>query len=98
MTTNLVETVAQAQRRGAAARPRINGFPYYAEALREAGITAVETSVATGGSIYHLPDGAVAQPSDPAAGPVSPVPEWDEKALIAAIRADQAGQTTFPEF
>ena len=67
MTTNLVETVAQAQRRGAGARPPINGFPYYAEALRAAGITAVETSVATGASIYHLADGAVVQTSAPAA-------------------------------
>jgi len=98
MTTNLVETVQQAQRRGAAARPRVNGFPYYAEALRVAGITAVETSVATGGSIYHLADGAVAQTSDPIAGSVSAVPDWDEAALIAAIRADQAGQTTFADF
>jgi uncharacterized protein YbcV (DUF1398 family) len=98
MPPNLVETVQQAQRRGAAARPRVNGFPYYAEALRAAGITAVETSVATGGSIYHLADGAVAQASDPIAGSVSAVPDWDEGALIAAIRADQAGQTTFADF
>ncbi len=98
MTTHLVETVAQAQRRGAAARPRVNGFPYFAEALRAAGITLVHTSIATGGSVYYLADGAVAQSFDPIVGPVEAVPAWNETALIGAIRADQAGLTTFPEF
>jgi uncharacterized protein YbcV (DUF1398 family) len=98
MTTNLIATVQQAQRRGAAARPRVNGFPYYAEALRAAGISAVETFIATGGSVYHLADGAVAQTFDPIAAPAAVVPEWDERALIAALRADQAGRSTFPEF
>lgn len=98
MTTHLVETVQQAQRRGAAARPRVNGFPYYAEALRAAGITLVDTSIATGGSVYYLADGAVAQTFDPIVGPVAAVPAWNEVGLIAAIRADQVGNGTFPEF
>ncbi len=98
MTTAQIETVQQAQRRGTAARPPVNGFPYYAEALRAAGISAVETSIATGGSVYHLADGAVAESFDPIVAPVSAVPKWDETELIAAIRADQAGRSSFPEF
>jgi uncharacterized protein YbcV (DUF1398 family) len=98
MTTAQIEIVQQARRRGTAARPRINGFPYFAEALRAAGINAVETSIATGGSVYYLADGAVSETFDPIVAPVSVVPEWDERALITAIRADQAGESTFPEF
>jgi uncharacterized protein YbcV (DUF1398 family) len=98
MTTDHVETVHEAQRRGVAARPRVNGFPYFAETLRAAGITSVETSIATGGSVYHLADGAVAETFEAMAAPVSAVPDWDEPALIAAIRADQGGLSTFPEF
>jgi uncharacterized protein YbcV (DUF1398 family) len=98
MTTTQIETVQQARRRGMAARPRINGFPYYAEALRASGISAVETSIAAGGSVYHLADGAVAESFDPVVAPVSVVPDWNERALVAAIRADQGGRTSFPEF
>jgi uncharacterized protein YbcV (DUF1398 family) len=98
MTTHHVETVQQAQRRGAAVRPPINGFPHYAEVLRAAGITSVETSIANSGSVYHLADGAVAENFEPIAAPVSDVPDWNETALIAAIRADQAGQSTFTGF
>jgi uncharacterized protein YbcV (DUF1398 family) len=98
MITDHIETVQQAQRRGAAARPQVNGFPHYAEALRAAGIIAVETSIATGGSVYHLGDGAVAETFDAIAVPMSAVPDWNELALIAAIRADQGGLTAFPEF
>jgi uncharacterized protein YbcV (DUF1398 family) len=98
MSTDYVETVQQAQRRGAAVRRRVNGFPYFAEALRGAGIKSIETSIATGGSVYHLADGAVAMNSEPIAAPVSAVPAWEEPALIGALRTDQAGESTFAEF
>lgn len=50
MTNDLVATVHSALARGAAVRPKANGFPYFAEALRAAAVTAIETSIAAGGS------------------------------------------------
>ena len=98
MTNDLVASVRSALARAGAVRPKVNGFPYFAEALREAAITAIETSIAAGGSVYHLTGGSVAQPFEPIAETAVAVPNWDETALIAAIRADQAGRSTFPEF
>jgi uncharacterized protein YbcV (DUF1398 family) len=98
MISTTITTVQQAQRRGAASRPRINGFPHYAEALRAAGISAVETSIATGGSVYYLADGAVTESFEPIVTHISAVPDWNEAGVTAALRADQEGRTTFPEF
>lgn len=98
MTSDLVATVSSALARGAAVRPEVNGFPYFAEALRAAAITTIETSIAAGGSVYHLAGGSVAQSFEPIAKTAVAVPSWDETALIAAIRADQAGRSTFTEF
>jgi uncharacterized protein YbcV (DUF1398 family) len=98
MTTDFIGILQQAQQRAAAARPKVNGFPHYAETLRIAGITAIETSIATGGTVYHLSGGAVAESFGPIVEFAEVVPAWDEASLVAAIRADQAGRTSFPEF
>jgi uncharacterized protein YbcV (DUF1398 family) len=65
---------------------------------KTAAITTIETSIAAGGSVYHLAGGSVAQSFEPIAKTAVAVPSWDETALIAAIRADQAGRSTFTEF
>jgi uncharacterized protein YbcV (DUF1398 family) len=98
MTAELIEILRQAQQGAVAARPAVSGFPVFAEVLRAAGVTAIETSIATAGSIYHLLGGAVAESFEPIAAPVAVVPDWDQAAVIAAIQIDQAGQSTFPEF
>lgn len=94
LTTHLQKALDVAQD----ARPPVNGFPHFAEALRQAGISRIETSIATGGSIYHLHDAAVVQQFPAPAQSMAEIPNWDEPALITAIRADQAGRSTFPDF
>jgi uncharacterized protein YbcV (DUF1398 family) len=43
-------------------------------------------------------NGQVVQQMPPLVNEPTLVPEYDEKALIATIRADQEGKSTFPEF
>ena len=80
-------------------RPKVGGFPYLAEALRAAGFDTVRCAVPTHTMIYSGPAGAAVQ-QRPAIvqQPLERVPDWDEAALVTAIRTDQAGNSTFPEF
>lgn len=41
---------------------------------------------------------AIVQQGPPLVTGIAIVPAFDEEALIAALRRDQAGQSTFPEF
>jgi uncharacterized protein YbcV (DUF1398 family) len=91
---NLQETFARAM----ANRPKVRGFPYLAECLRRAGVTRNLWYLPSGQSLYLTDLGPVAMPGTPlVSGPVD-VPAFDREALITALRTDQAGESTFPEF
>ena len=64
-----VENVIKAQQYAMSIRPKIGGFPNFAEGLRKAGITQ---------NIWHLPS--------------------DRSSIIKALKDDQTGLTSFPEF
>jgi uncharacterized protein YbcV (DUF1398 family) len=96
--TIATDRVRDALHHAASIRPPVGGFPYFAEALRVAGLVSIDTALATGSSVYHLSDEAVTDTFAAFGGGLAPVPTWDEAAVIAAIRVDQAGHTTFPEF
>jgi uncharacterized protein YbcV (DUF1398 family) len=99
MTTTIVtDRVREALRQGASVRPAIGGFPYFAQALRAAGLVSIDTDLASGGSVYHSSTEAVCDTFAALGGGLAPVPAWNEVAVIAAIRIDQAGQSAFPEF
>jgi uncharacterized protein YbcV (DUF1398 family) len=49
-------------------------------------------------SIYLTQFGAVVSQGSPLVSTVVDVPCFDRDALIKALRADQSGQTSFPEF
>jgi len=86
------ELVAAAQRRGFAARPKVGGFPYLAEALRAGGVVRYEFLVPTATSLYTTTSGSAVIPSgQPVVTEPTDVPAWDEPALIAAIEADKQG-------
>lgn len=91
------ELVAAAQARGFAARPKIEGFPYLAEALREAGVLRLEFFVPTATSLFTTTAGFAVIPASPVVTEPSDVPAWDESALLAAIEADKQGGE-FPAF
>lgn len=90
--------VAAAQQRGFAARPKIGGFPYLAEAMRQGGILRHEFIVPTATSLYTTTGGSAVIPSgQPVVTEPSDVPAWDQSALVRAIDADKQGGE-FPAF
>ncbi len=77
---------------------RTGGFPHLAEALRQAGVVQNIWDLPGCQSIFITKDDAVVMQNPPLISGMAAVPTFDESALIRALRTDQAGQTTFPEF
>jgi uncharacterized protein YbcV (DUF1398 family) len=94
----ITDTIQNAQRRAAEIRPAVGGFPVLAEVLRQAGIHRNEWTLPAGQTVYVTDAGAVVEPATPVISAISEVPAFDRGAVIDALRADQAGHTTFPEF
>lgn len=93
-----IENLQAAMQRAAAGRPRIGGFPYLAETLRRAGVVRNLWFLPACQSTYLTKDGSVVIQGTPLLLGPADVPPFDREALIAALRIDQAGQSTFPEF
>lgn len=93
-----VENLQAAQKRAMAGRPKVGGFPYFAETLRRAGITRNDWSLPSCQSLYVTADGPVVTVGTPLVTGTSDVPAFSREALIVALRTDQTGQSTFPEF
>lgn len=79
-------------------KPDVGGFPFVAECLRRAGVQKNLWSLPSAQSIYVMGSEAIVQQGPPLVTGIAIVPAFDEEALIAALRRDQAGQSTFPEF
>ena len=93
-----IDNLDEALKRAALSRPKIGGFPYLAEILRRAGVTRNFWFLPSCESLFLTNDGPVVMQGTPLAmGPMD-VPPFDREALIAALRTDQAGESTFPEF
>ena len=86
-----IEKLQAAQKQAMAIRPKVGGFPYLAETLRRAGVTRNVWSLPACQSIFLTNDGPVVMQGEPLAA-------FDRESLIRALRTDQAGQSTFPEF
>jgi uncharacterized protein YbcV (DUF1398 family) len=93
-----VENLQAAQKRAMAGRPKVGGFPYLAETLRRAGVIRNVWSLPSCQSLYVSSDGSVVTMGTPLVTGTSDVPGFNREALIVALRTDQAGQSTFPEF
>ncbi|GGF23179.1 DUF1398 family protein [Subtercola lobariae] len=96
--TDLVAVVAAALERASAVRPRVGGFPYLAESLRAAGVSAYIFDVPSSTVVYLTEQGAVLQPGSLALAGLTLIVPFDEDRLIEAIRVDQRGESSFPEF
>jgi len=79
-------------------RPKVGGFPFLAECLKKAGVQNNIWSLPSTQSIYIMDDAVLVQQGTPLVTGMNTVSNFNEAALVAAIRADQAGETTFPEF
>lgn len=93
-----VENLMNAMQGAAAGRPKVGGFPYLAESLRLAGVTRNIWSLPACQSLFLTREGPVVIQGAPLVSGAVDVAAFDRDALIAALRIDQAGESTFPEF
>ena len=96
--TNLIEKLVEAQKCAMASRPKVGGFPVLAEVLRQSGVRMNRWSLPSCQSVYVFAEGSVVQQGTPLVTGAHVVPKFNRDALIAALRTDQAGGSTFPEF
>ena len=69
-----------------------------AEVLRKAGVTRNVWSLPSCQSLFLTKQGPVIMQGAPLVNGAVDVPAFDEATLIEALRVDQAGESTFPEF
>lgn len=93
-----IENLLQAQKHAFSIRPKVGGFPVLAEALRLAGVSRNFWSLPSCQSIYVTRLGTVVQQGPPLVSETADVPKFDTDALIRALRIDQAGESSFPQF
>ena len=93
-----IETLQAAQQRAMAGRPPVGGFPYLAATLRRAGVNRNIWDLPSCQSIYLTSEGPVVMQGTPLLTGMADIPTFDRDALIRALRTDQAGNSTFPEF
>lgn len=95
---NLQQILQTAMKYAMANRPEVGGFPFLAECLRKAGVEKNIWALPSAQSIYVMKEGSVVHQGTPLVSGMTDVPAFDEQALITALRTDQAGKSTFPEF
>jgi uncharacterized protein YbcV (DUF1398 family) len=93
-----IENLEAAQKHALTIRPKVGGFPYLAETLRRAGVTRNVWSLPACQSLFLTSNGPVVTQGQPLATGTVDVPPFSREALISALRTDQAGESTFPEF
>lgn len=93
-----IDNLNLAMKRAAAIRPKVGGFPYLAETLRRAGVTRNVWSLPACQSLFLTNDGPIVIQGTPLVSGSADVPPFDCEALIKALRIDQVGDSTFPEF
>jgi uncharacterized protein YbcV (DUF1398 family) len=93
-----IDNLTKAMEQAAAIRPKVGGFPYLAECLRRTGVTRNICSLPACQSLFLTDQGPVSMQGEPLVSGTVDIPPFDEKALITALRVDQAGESTFREF
>lgn len=93
-----IDTLMNAMEQASAIRPRVGGFPYLAECLRRAGVRHNSWFLPACQSLFLTKEGPVVMQGVPLVSGTTDVPTFDRDALIRALRLDQAGESTFPEF
>jgi uncharacterized protein YbcV (DUF1398 family) len=79
-------------------RPNVSGFPVFAEVLRQAGVNINYWSLPSCQSIFVLDTGNVVNQGIPLVTGMNEIFKFNEAGLIAALRKDQSGKSTFLEF
>lgn len=93
-----IENLIEAQKYAMNTRPKVGGFPFLAEVLRVAGVTRNLWYLPSCQSVYLTKYGAVVSQGTPLISNMADIPHFNKEALIHALRTDQTGESTFPEF
>lgn len=93
-----IDNLQDAMKKAMAGCPAIGGFPYLAETLRAAGVKINEWILPSCQSLYITDYGPVVMQGQPLVTDIAEVPTFDKSAVIHALREDQTGKTTFPQF
>jgi uncharacterized protein YbcV (DUF1398 family) len=93
-----IDNLTKAMSTAETIRPRVGGFPYLAEVLRKAGVTRNIWSLPSAQSLFLTQLGPVVMQGNPLVNGAIDVPAFDKEAILRALRIDQAGESTFPEF
>lgn len=93
-----IENLTEAQKHAMSIRPKVGGFPVFAETLRRAGVTRNLWSLPSCQSIYLTNLGTVVQQGQSLISQTADVPKFDKERLVRALRTDQAGESSFPQF
>lgn len=93
-----IDNLQAAMQKAMAGRPAVGGFPYLAETLRAAGVKINEWNLPSCQSLYFTDNGPVVMQGLPLVTGFADVPAFNKDAVIHALREDQAGRTTFPDF
>jgi uncharacterized protein YbcV (DUF1398 family) len=93
-----IEILNAALERATRDRPQVGGFPYFAEVLRQSGVMRNLWSLPACQSLFLTQHGPVVMQAAPLVSGSADVPPFNRDALISALRTDQAGKSTFPEF
>ena len=96
--SNAIANLQAALDHAIAIRPPVGGFPYLAEALRRAGVLHNLWTLPAAQSIYLTTNGPVVVQGEPLVNGFAEIPPFDQAALIMALRTDQTGKSSFPEF
>ncbi|TGL14230.1 DUF1398 domain-containing protein [Leptospira meyeri] len=96
--TNLTTKLTEAQKFAMSIRPKVGGFPVLAEVLRSVGVQSNRWSLPSCQAIYQMKEGSVVQQGTPLVNGVYEIANFDRDALITALRTDQEGRSSFPEF
>jgi uncharacterized protein YbcV (DUF1398 family) len=96
--SHVVDKLMAAQKHAMSIRPKVGGFPVLAEVLRQAGVEKNRWSLPSCQSVYQMKEGCVVQQGTPLITGTHEVPAFNREALILALRTDQEGRGTFPEF
>jgi uncharacterized protein YbcV (DUF1398 family) len=94
----IIDKLTEAQKYAMSIRPKIGGFPVLAEVLRQAGVQMNRWSLPSCQSVFLMKEGSVVQQGTPLVTGVHEIPKFDRDALVTALRTDQEGRSTFPEF
>lgn len=96
--SSAIERLHSAQQHALAIRPKVGGFPVLAAVLHRAGVNSNEWTLPAAQSVYSTDAGPVVQLGTPVSSGTQDIPDFNRDAVIQAIRTNQAGESTFPEF